>query len=79
MAVREVPIPAFLVGKLAEHVAGKGEDELVFPGVRGGGALRATVFRRAAFDEAAAAIGLPGLASARAAAHRGVPGDRGRR
>jgi integrase len=43
------------------HGAGKGGGELVFPGVRGGGALRATVFRRAAFDEAAAAIGLPGL------------------
>jgi hypothetical protein len=44
---RKVPVPAFLVQDLAEHVAGKGEDELVFPGVRGGGALRATVFRRA--------------------------------
>ena len=29
--------------------------------MRGGGALRGTVFRRAAFDEAAAAIGLEGL------------------
>jgi len=58
---REVPIPQFLVEELAQHVAGKGDGELVFTGVRGGGALRTTVFRRAAFDDAAAAIGLEGL------------------
>jgi integrase len=58
---REVPIPRFLVDDLAAQVAGKAIDELVFPGVRAGGALRAAVFRRAAFDEAAAEIGLPGL------------------
>jgi hypothetical protein len=58
---RKVPIPAFLVEELVRHVEGRGPDELVFTGVRGGGALRATVFRRATFDDAAAAIGLPGL------------------
>jgi integrase len=58
---REVPIPAFLIGELATHVAGRSHDDLVFPGVRGGGALRAPVFRRAAFDRAAASIGMPGL------------------
>jgi len=58
---REVPIPRFLVDELAAHVAGKAPDELVFPGVRAGGALRAAVFRRAAFDLAVRGIGLPGL------------------
>jgi integrase len=58
---REVPIPGFLIGELAAHITGRGRDDLVFPGVRGGGALRAPVFRRAAFDRAAASIGMPGL------------------
>jgi integrase len=57
---REVPIPRFLVDELAAQVAGRGADDLVFPGVRAGNALRAAVFRRAAFDAAAQAIGLPG-------------------
>ena len=35
---REVPIPPFLIEELAAHVAGRGRDELVFAGVRGGGA-----------------------------------------
>jgi integrase len=58
---REVPIPRFLIADLAEHVRGKNPDELIFIGVRGGGALRAAVFRRAGFDKAAEAIGIPGL------------------
>ncbi len=58
---REVPIPPFLVEELAAHVAGKAPDDLVFSGVRGGGALRAPIFRRAAFDRAADAIGMTGL------------------
>ncbi len=58
---REVPIPRFLMEQLAAHVAGKAPEDLVFTGVRGGGALRAPVFRRAAFDRAATAIGIPGL------------------
>ena len=58
---REVPIPRFLVDQLAEHVRGKAPDDLVFAGVRGGGALRAPIFRRAAFDHAAEVIGMPGL------------------
>jgi integrase len=57
---REVPIPRFVMHQLAAHVADKAPDDLVFTGVRRGGALRAPVFRRAAFDRAAAAIGLPG-------------------
>jgi integrase len=58
---RDVPIPRFLVEQLAEHVKGKAPDDLVFSGVRGGGALRAPIFRHAAFDRAAEAIGMPGL------------------
>jgi integrase len=58
---REVPIPRFLIADLAEHVRGKNPDELIFAGVRAGGALRAAVFRRAGFDKAAEAIGIPGL------------------
>jgi integrase len=58
---REVPIPRFLADELASHVAGKNADDLVFTGVRGGGALRVPTFRRAAFDRAAAEVGMPGL------------------
>jgi integrase len=58
---REVPIPRFLIEDLAQHVGDKNPDDLVFTGVRGGGALRAAVFRRAGFDKAADAIGVPGL------------------
>jgi integrase len=58
---REVPIPRFLIADLAEHVRGNRPDDLVFTGVRGGGALRAAVFRRAGFDKAAEAVGIPGL------------------
>jgi integrase len=52
---REVPIPRFLVDELSAHVHGMGPQDLVFAGVRGGGALRSQVFRRACFDEAACA------------------------
>lgn len=40
---------------------GKAPDDLVFAGVRGGGALRAPIFRHGAFDRAAEPIGIPGL------------------
>lgn len=58
---RDVPIPRFLIDQLAEHVGGKAPDDLVFSGVRGGGALRTHIFRRAAFDRGAEVIGIPGL------------------
>jgi integrase len=58
---REVSIPRFLIGELAKHCEGRARDDLVFTGIRGGKALRAPIFRRAAFDRAAAAIGMPGL------------------
>lgn len=58
---REVPIPQFLIDELAAHVDGKKPDDLVFTVIRRGGALRAQIFRRAAFDRAAEEIGVPGL------------------
>lgn len=57
---RQVPIPKFLVVELGAHVAGRQPDDLVFTGVRGGGPLRAPIFR-AGFDAAALAIGTAGL------------------
>jgi integrase len=58
---REVPIPSFLVEELAAHIAGRGSEDLVFPGGRSGGPLRAPVFRSGAFSAAAASIGRPAL------------------
>jgi integrase len=57
---RQVPIPRFLVAELRNQIAGKEPDELVFNGVRGGGPLRAPIFR-AGFHVAASAIGIPEL------------------
>jgi integrase len=58
---REVPIPRFLLNDLAIHVEGKSPSDLVFTGIRGGGALRGPVFRQSVFRRASAAIGIPGL------------------
>ena len=57
---RSVPIPRFLVDELAIALAGRGRDELAFPGARGG-VLRNRTARRAWLDQAAAAIGEAGL------------------
>ena len=57
---RSVPIPRFLVDELAVALAGKGRDDLAFPGVTGA-VLRNRTARRAWFDQAAEAIGEPGL------------------
>jgi integrase len=57
---RSVLIPRFLIDELAPHVAGKARDGLVFCGERGG-ALRAQVFQRAVFTDAARSIGVEGL------------------
>ncbi len=57
---REVPIPRFLVAELRVYIAGKRPDDLVFPGIRRGSPLRVTTFRKS-FDDAAQAIGVPGL------------------
>jgi len=59
--IREVPIPRSLAGELAAHVEGKTAAELVFTGVRSGGPIRVSNFRRGHFDAAAEAIGVPGL------------------
>src|SRR4051794_6857816 len=53
--------PTLPLAELAAHVEGRRPDELVFTGARSGAALRAPVFRRAAFDRAAVEIGMPGL------------------
>ena len=57
---RTVVVPRFLRAELAEALAGKGPDDLVFPS-RAGTPLRAGNFRRNHFDRAAAAAGVPGL------------------
>lgn len=57
---RAVPIPRFLVDELAEHVAGKGRDDLAFAGMKGG-ALRVRVFRHGGFDAAAQGVGVAGM------------------
>ncbi len=58
---REIPLPSFLVEELAKHVQGRAPDDLVFTGGFAARARCAPIFRRAAFDRAAAAIGMPGL------------------
>ena len=57
---REVPIPRFLVEVLAQHVAGRSADELLFIGPRGGGDALADLPAGGA-DRAAKAIGVPGF------------------
>lgn len=56
---REVPIPRFLAHDLADHVAGRGVDQLVFPPPKGR-ALRAQGSQGLALTEAAASVGLNG-------------------
>jgi integrase len=57
---RSVPIPKSIVDELAIHIVGKSRDDLAFP-APGGGVLRNRNARRAWFNEAATAIGAPGL------------------
>lgn len=57
---RTVPLPRFLAEQVVASVAGKGPDQLVFEGTRGG-VLRNGNFNRRTFDVAARAIGEPGL------------------
>ena len=57
---RWVPVPRFLVDDLAEHLAGRPEDAFVFPSSTGG-PTRVNSARRAWFDSAAVAAGVPGL------------------
>jgi integrase len=55
-----MPIPRFLADDLAQHLAGKSPDDLVFTAVEGG-VLRNRNARRAWFNQAAVAIGVPNL------------------
>jgi integrase len=57
---RSVPVPRSLVDALAEHVAGKQPDDLVFTTPRGD-VMRNHNFRSRVFAPAAAFIGMPGL------------------
>jgi integrase len=57
---RSVPIPRFLADELANHIAGRKPDDLLFT-APGGGVLRNTNFRPRFFDPAAEKAGLPGL------------------
>jgi integrase len=57
---REVPLPRFLVGELAVHVAGRSPDELLFTGERGA-VMRSQTFQRAALTRTAEALTIPGF------------------
>ena len=54
---RSVPIPGFLVSELAEHIAGKHPDDLVFT-TPSGTPPRNTNFRPRILEPAAASVGL---------------------
>lgn len=57
---RTVPLPRFLAEQITTSFAGKGPDDLVFQGTRGG-VLRNGNFNRRTFGPAAIAIGEPQL------------------
>ena len=57
---RSVPVPRFLVEALSTHISGKDRDSLLFPSHLGQ-PLRHRAERRAWFDAASEAIGVPGL------------------
>jgi integrase len=57
---REVPLPRFLLEDLAQHVAEKPSDDLVFTGLRGN-PLRSQVFQRATLDQACERAGIARL------------------
>ena len=57
---RSVPIPRSIIDALAEHVAGKDPEDLVFTTLRGE-VLRNHNFRSRVFAPAAQQIGVPGL------------------
>lgn len=57
---RSVPVPRFLVDELAQLVARKGPDDLVFTGSRGA-VMRSQTFQRAALARAGEAIGVEGF------------------
>jgi integrase len=59
-AARTVVVPGFLRDRLAEHVAGRDADDLVFA-ASNGAVLRVRNFRRGWFDRAARDAGVEGL------------------
>ena len=59
-ADRWVAVPGFLRDSIGALMAGKGPDDLLFTSPRGE-VLRVHGFRRRHFDQAATALGLPGL------------------
>jgi integrase len=73
------PTPRFLTEQITASFAGKGPDDLVFQGTRGG-VLRNGKFNRRTFGPAAIAIGEPRLTphGLRHTAYGGISGDSGR-
>jgi integrase len=58
---RSIPVPAFILERLETHVASKAKADHVFVSSKSGTVLRNRTFRRGWFDDAAEAIGVPGL------------------
>ncbi|MFC3689954.1 tyrosine-type recombinase/integrase [Aquipuribacter hungaricus] len=57
---RTVPVPAFLLARLDEHLQGRAAGDFAFPS-RQGAVLRNGNFRSQVFDAAATSVGLDGL------------------
>lgn len=55
---RDVPVPGYVLDLLQNRTAGKGRNDLVFPGKRGAW-LRSNNFKRRQYDPAVTAAGLP--------------------
>ena len=58
---RSIPVPAFILDQLADHVKIKSLDSHVFVSSKAGAVLRNRTFRRGWFNDAAESIGIPGL------------------
>ncbi len=58
---RSIPVPAFILEQLADHVKIKSLDSHVFVSSKAGAVLRNRTFRRGWFNDAAESIGIPGL------------------
>ncbi len=71
-AQRSVPVPSFLCDLLAEVVAGKGPEDLVFTSARGKPMSNGN-FRHYVFEPAAADAGLSGLTVHEPRANTGGP------
>jgi len=58
---RSIPVPAFILEQLVDHVKTKSFDAHVFVSSKVGAVLRNRTFRRGWFNDAAETIGIPGL------------------